>query len=80
MIYSPVYSRSTTYLYLSVVCILAPSAFNLTAVIDYGQISNKHTILRTVPILGAVEGSTYFDINGNGAALFEARCLLEGIR
>ena len=32
MIYSPVYSRSTTYFYLSVVCILVPSAFNLAAV------------------------------------------------
>ena len=32
MIYSSVYSRSTTYFYLSVVCILVPSAFNLVAV------------------------------------------------
>ena len=33
-----------------------------------------------VLISGAVEGSTYFDASGNGAALFEARCLLEEIR
>ena len=32
MLYSPVYSRSTTYFYLCVVCILIPSAFDLVAV------------------------------------------------
>ena len=67
MIYSPVYSRRTTYFYLSVVCILVPSAFNLAAVRLWSD-SNKHPILRAVLILGAVEGSTYFDVSGNGAA------------
>ena len=65
MIYSPVYSRSTAYFYLFVVCILAPFAFNLVTVRLWSDVSHSPYFEKR----RLLEGSTYFDINGNGAAL-----------
>ena len=64
MIYSSVYSRSTTY-FICPQFVYLSHLHLIQLQLDYGQISNKHTILRAVFILGEVEASTYFDTSGN---------------
>ena len=77
MIYSSVYSRSTTY-FICPQFVYLSHLHLIQLQLDYGQISNKHPILRAVFILGAVEASTYFDASGNDAALIWGPVLIRG--
>ena len=65
MIYSRVYSRSTSYFHFFVVCILVLFAFDLVTVTLWSDFSKAPNLAKR----RLLEGNTYFDISGNGAAL-----------